>query len=234
MTHPAIAKGRVALVTGGASGIGLAAAQRFGAAGMKVVVVDLPGEALDKAVAGLKADGVEAIGAGLDVGDRAAIDALKPKVDALGMLSVLMLNAGREGSGGISESEAVWRRTIGVWVLVALAGLIFAHAAAWSFDRLALANSAFLGRQILLSQVVGYGLAVALGAWAYWAPTPSTLLGEVVDELQRVSWPSRLETTHATWVVMVCVAISAACLGLFDGVWLGVTGLLLGSPAQAG
>src|SRR5512138_2829261 len=51
MSHPAIAPGRVAVITGGASGIGLAAARKFAAAGMKIVLADLRSDALDRAAA---------------------------------------------------------------------------------------------------------------------------------------------------------------------------------------
>jgi len=44
-THPAIATDRVAVVTGGASGIGLAVAERLGKAGMRVMLADLAGDA---------------------------------------------------------------------------------------------------------------------------------------------------------------------------------------------
>jgi len=50
-THPALAAGRVAVITGGASGIGLAAAKRFVALGMKVCLADLDSAALDRAAA---------------------------------------------------------------------------------------------------------------------------------------------------------------------------------------
>src|SRR5450631_3376934 len=49
--HPAIAKGRVAVITGAASGIGLAAAEKLAALGMKICLADNAGEALEKAEA---------------------------------------------------------------------------------------------------------------------------------------------------------------------------------------
>ena len=49
--HPALSEGRVAVITGGASGIGLAAAKRFAAMGMKLCLADLSQDALDRAAA---------------------------------------------------------------------------------------------------------------------------------------------------------------------------------------
>jgi NAD(P)-dependent dehydrogenase (short-subunit alcohol dehydrogenase family) len=112
MAHAAIAQGNVAVITGGASGIGLAAARRFGSAGMQVVLLDLPGSALDEAKAGLAADGVAVTALPTDVTDRAGIAAAKTQIDRLGSVSVLMCNAGREGGGGILADENVWRRTL--------------------------------------------------------------------------------------------------------------------------
>ena len=53
--HPAFAEGRTAVITGGASGIGLAAAKRFAAFGMKICLADLSQEALDRAAEQLSA-----------------------------------------------------------------------------------------------------------------------------------------------------------------------------------
>ncbi|GLK82430.1 SDR family NAD(P)-dependent oxidoreductase [Ancylobacter defluvii] len=112
MTHPAIAPERVAVVTGGASGIGLAAARRFGAAGMAVLIMDLPGPSLTQAVEALRAEGINAVAAPTDVTDIAQIAAAKAQADRMGPVSVLMCNAGREGGGGFAAGEAVWRRTL--------------------------------------------------------------------------------------------------------------------------
>jgi NAD(P)-dependent dehydrogenase (short-subunit alcohol dehydrogenase family) len=112
MTHPAIGKNRVAVVTGGASGIGLAVARRFGDAGMQVVIVDRPGSVLDETVAALKADGIAAMAAPADVTDRASLARVKADADLLGPVTVLMCNAGREGGGSLFASEDIWRSTL--------------------------------------------------------------------------------------------------------------------------
>ncbi len=110
--HPAIVPGTVAVVTGGASGIGLAAARRFGAAGMSVVIADLPGEALQAAQETLSADGHQVFAQPTDVSSRADIEALKRAAEAIGPISIVMSNAGREGGGGLFAGEAVWRKTL--------------------------------------------------------------------------------------------------------------------------
>jgi len=116
--HQAISKGNIAVVTGGASGIGLAAARRLLAEGMVVVIVDLPGETLDKARAlligeGAGADSVFAIGA--DVGDEVQLKALEASVTReIGPVSVLMNNAGMQPGSSILDAEQNWRRIIDV------------------------------------------------------------------------------------------------------------------------
>ena len=62
-------EGKVAVISGAASGIGRAMADRFGAAGMRLVLADIEKPALDGAVAELEAAGSEAIGVPTDVSD---------------------------------------------------------------------------------------------------------------------------------------------------------------------
>jgi NAD(P)-dependent dehydrogenase (short-subunit alcohol dehydrogenase family) len=107
----AIASGNVAVVTGAASGIGLAASQRFAAMGMRVCLVDAA-DTVMQAAAGI---GENAAGFTVDVSDRSAVSALAREIDAhFGPVSVLMNNAGIHGGTDALSSPDIWDRVIGV------------------------------------------------------------------------------------------------------------------------
>jgi NAD(P)-dependent dehydrogenase (short-subunit alcohol dehydrogenase family) len=113
--HPAIARGRAAVVTGGASGIGLAAARRFATLGMKVAIADVNEDALRKAGTELRAAGApDVVAEVVDVSDMAAVQRFKDRVyAAFGEVAVLMNNAGRGGGGGALENYAGWQKVLG-------------------------------------------------------------------------------------------------------------------------
>jgi NAD(P)-dependent dehydrogenase (short-subunit alcohol dehydrogenase family) len=117
--HPALAFGRVAVITGAASGIGLAAAKRFAALGMKICMADLSSDALGKAAAEVAA--VAAHGPGgviavpTDVSKLDQVQALKNAAySAFGEVAVLMNNAGTAPGGGPWEHIDRWRRILEV------------------------------------------------------------------------------------------------------------------------
>lgn len=88
-------KDRVAVITGGASGIGLATARRFAREGAVVIVCDRAAEAVQRGIAELKEAGFEASGYTLDVTYRPGIDAMVREVVARhGRVDVLVNNAG--------------------------------------------------------------------------------------------------------------------------------------------
>jgi NAD(P)-dependent dehydrogenase (short-subunit alcohol dehydrogenase family) len=116
----AIAPGRLAVVTGGASGIGRAAAHAFAAAGMRLALVDRAGDALDEAVAAIAATGAQASGHAVDVADANAMAALAA---ATGPASVLMNNAGIGSGGDVFAADGAWARTIGVNLMGVLHGV---------------------------------------------------------------------------------------------------------------
>ena len=104
---------RVAVVTGGAKGLGLADAERFAAAGYAVVVADLDGDAASAAAQRL---GGGAVGAAVDVRDPAGVEALFARVDAeLGRLDVLVNNAGiSHPEPTVELTEERWQRMIDI------------------------------------------------------------------------------------------------------------------------
>jgi NAD(P)-dependent dehydrogenase (short-subunit alcohol dehydrogenase family) len=119
MTHPALAQGRTAVITGGASGIGLAAAKRFASFGMRVVLADANTETLASAeaeVAALTRNGAaDVLALATDVADLASVEALKAAAyDRFGEVAVLMNNAGVGRGGGAFDHIDGWRRVLGV------------------------------------------------------------------------------------------------------------------------
>ena len=118
--HPAITEGRVAVITGAASGVGLAAAKRFASLGLKVVMADLEGERLSAAsaeVVALARGGASHVcTVPTDVGRLEEVVRLKDEaLEAFGDVAVLMNNAGIGGGLGKPwETYDRWRQIIEV------------------------------------------------------------------------------------------------------------------------
>jgi NAD(P)-dependent dehydrogenase (short-subunit alcohol dehydrogenase family) len=111
--------GRVAVVTGGASGIGLATAEALAGRGMKLVLADVEEPVLDGAVDRLRSAGAEAVGVACDVGDLQQVEALAETTwDTYGGCHVLFNNAGVAVFGPIQEmthQDWEWCLRVDLW-----------------------------------------------------------------------------------------------------------------------
>ena len=122
--HPAIAAGRAAVITGGASGIGLAAARKLAGLGMKVCIADLPGGPLDAARGELARLSTDTLAVAADVREMADIERLKREAyAAFGEVALLMNNAGTGPGGGPYDHPERWRRVLEVNLFGAINGV---------------------------------------------------------------------------------------------------------------
>jgi 2-hydroxycyclohexanecarboxyl-CoA dehydrogenase len=102
--------GRVSVVTGAGSGMGLAIGKRLAAHGNRVALLDLDTPAVERLADTIHSDGGEALGLGVDVSDRAAVDAALGKVrSTFGPVEIMVTSA------GIDEFQPFTEITIEAW-----------------------------------------------------------------------------------------------------------------------
>lgn len=146
--------GKVALVTGAASGIGLGLAHRFARAGMKVVMTDIEPDALDEAAHAVSGHGTEVEAVVCDVRSEEAVGQAVKHAVSLGGLHVMCNNAGVSAGGAIWEtSEEDWNWTVEV-------------------NQMAVARGIRLGVPIMIEQ--GEGHVVNTSSMAGITSMPST------------------------------------------------------------
>lgn len=116
-------EGKVAVVTGAASGIGLGLATRFAQEGMKVVLADVEAPALDAAVLQLQQAEHQVIGVRTDVSKPESVDELAQKaLDAFGKVHIVCNNAGVGGGRGLlwesSLKDWQWLVNVNLWGVI--------------------------------------------------------------------------------------------------------------------
>src|SRR5262249_59273787 len=103
-------RGKTAVVTGGASGIGRAMADAFAAEGMRVVIADIEAEALEGAAVALRAAGAAVLAVPTDVSQAEQVRALADRAVAeFGRVDVVCNNA------GVALSGAAWEHSLKDW-----------------------------------------------------------------------------------------------------------------------
>ena len=108
--------GKVALITGSASGMGKKTALRLAEQGARVVINDIVGEKVEQTVEEFRSRGFEALGMVADICDRAAVEKMVAgAVERFGSLDILVNNAGMERAGALRNlSEKDWDITVNV------------------------------------------------------------------------------------------------------------------------
>ena len=116
MTHPAFQPNAVAVITGGASGIGLATAQRLAAMGLRLVIVDVRETLLEPAAEQLRQLGApEVMASSTDVSDQEALVELETLVaERFGGTDILMNNAGIQPGSSLLDDPENWLHILGV------------------------------------------------------------------------------------------------------------------------
>ncbi len=110
---------KVAVITGGASGIGFATARRLASRGVRLVLADIEESALDRAVAELSTTGTTVEGVVCDVGDLKAVQHLADTAfEKMGGVHIMFHNAGVAVGGPIAEmkhSDWEWTMRVNLW-----------------------------------------------------------------------------------------------------------------------
>jgi 2-hydroxycyclohexanecarboxyl-CoA dehydrogenase len=107
---------RVAVVTGGGSGMGRAICHRLAARGHGVAVLDIDGDATEQVAKEIQADDGRAVGVAVDVSDREAVEAAMDQARAaFGPIGILVTSAGIEGFVSFLDIDvAAWERMLAV------------------------------------------------------------------------------------------------------------------------
>lgn len=161
-------RGRVAIVTGGAAGVGRGIANVLAAEGAQVVVADVNGAAAEEAAAALRGGSHDALAVEVDVVERAAVESMAAAaLDRFGRIDILAANAGVYRWDDLADlADETWDRIMNINVKGALHSL---QACLPAMKR------EHYGRIVFTSSITGP--VVATARQAHYAASKSALLG---------------------------------------------------------
>jgi NAD(P)-dependent dehydrogenase (short-subunit alcohol dehydrogenase family) len=194
--------GRAAVVSGAASGIGLALTTRLVAAGARVVMADVESAALDEAAAMLSADGAEVLPVVTDVRDAVAVDALAAQAsEAYGVVQYVFANA------GVSVGGATWDVTADDWQWI-MGVNVFGVAHMVRAFVPPLVASGVPGRVCVTASVAGYLNQPGFGAYNATKHAVVGIAESLAADLREIASPVGV-TLLAPWFVRTRIAEGA-------------------------
>ncbi|WP_282374880.1 glucose 1-dehydrogenase [Pseudomonas sp. PS01302] len=159
-------KGKLAIVTGGGAGIGLAVAEQLAEAGASVFIFDRDADAIEAAVASIRASGGIAAGAAGSVADNDDVERIFSMADTLGPIDILINNAGVTGNCPAFElTPDIWNRIVSV----NQTGTMFCALAAGKRMQVA-------GAGVIINLSSIYGLVAAPNRVAYSATKAAIIM----------------------------------------------------------
>lgn len=201
--------GDVAVITGGASGIGFGLAEEVVARGGRVVISDIRADAAESAASSLRRTGAEAVAVAADVADAESVRALaEAAIDAFGSVQLLCNNAGLVSPNAPmwEQTPQTWQRMIQVKVLGVVNGV---RAFAPLFIR--------QGRGHILNTASSGGLAPLPGRSPYTATMHAVVgLTETLDLELKQAAPAVGATVLCPGLVDTPLGENSAALGAID------------------
>jgi len=186
--------GKVAVITGGASGIGLAMARRLATEGMKIVVGDIEQAALDSTVAEMSKQGTEVIGVRTDVSKPESVQALADAtLERFGAAHVVCNNAGVAAGGILWESPLEdWRWGLGVNMWGVIHGVR-------TFVPIMIAQGTE-GHIVNTASILGLGVVPFSGIYTVSKHAVTALSETLLYDLAAVASPLKVSVLCPGWV----------------------------------
>ena len=123
---------------------------------------------------------------------------------------------------------------IAYFLFAVLIGMFLTEVLRMGWDWAGWVDTRIIGEDWTLTSLIGFGISF-VGAIAIWMRKDARDVSlEIVSELRKVTWPSAAETKAATIAVLVCTAIVAMILGIFDFTWAGFTNRIYEVPRYLG